>query len=66
MLESNLPGIVYGLFPGNFSCVHSFFGGIAAQEAVKLTGKYTPIHNIFLHEFYTGLFKNKSLIDFED
>ena len=64
ILKTNLPGISYGLFPGNFSSVHSFFGGISAQEAVKLTGKFTPINNIFLHEFYTGLFKNKKLDEF--
>lgn len=65
-MEGNLPALIYYLFPGNYASVHSFFGGIAAQEAVKLTGKFTPINNIFLHEFYTGIFKNKNLSDFKD
>lgn len=61
VLDTNLPSIIWALAPGNYSPVHSFFGGIAAQEAVKYTGKFTPINNIFVHEFYTNLFKGKSL-----
>lgn len=65
-MDTNLPGLVYGLAKGNYSPVHSYFGGIAAQEAIKLTGKFTPINHIFLHEFYTGLFKGKQLTEFQD
>lgn len=49
--------MIFGLSKGTYSPVCSFFGGIAAQEIVKLTGKFTPIPNIFIHEFYSGLLK---------
>lgn len=64
-LDTNLPFLAFGLASGEYSPVHSFFGGIAAQEAVKFTGKFTPINHIFLHEFYTSFFKGKSVSEFQ-
>lgn len=33
----------------------AFFGGIAAQEVVKLTGKYTPVTQFFHYEHFLAL-----------
>lgn len=37
------------------SPVSSFFGGIVAQEVVKLTGKFTPINQWLHYEFFNLL-----------
>lgn len=37
----------------------SFWGGIVAQEIVKFTGKFSPINQWLIHEFYSTLFKHK-------
>ena len=36
--------------------VDSFFGGIIAQEIIKKTGKFEPLNQFFIHEFYSNLF----------
>ena len=58
-LNENLVRTVFSLARGKFTEVHSFFGGIVAQEVVKYTGKFTPFNQLFLHEFYTGALKNR-------
>lgn len=63
ILETNIPKLVFSLAKGTYAPICSFYGGIVAQEAVKFTGKFTPINQLFIHEFYTGLFKE---ISFED
>ena len=49
--------MTFALIKGEFSPMSSFYGGITAQEIIKKTGKFTPINHLFIHEFYTGLFK---------
>ena len=39
----------------------AFWGGIVAQEVVKYTGKFTPIHQWLIHEFYSSVFKHKEM-----
>ena len=51
--------MLFSMAPSNFLSAISFFGGIAAQEVIKLTGKYTPLPNLYIHEFYSGLYKNQ-------
>lgn len=58
LLESDLPKFVFCLAKGTFSPMNSFYGGIVAQEAVKYTGKFTPLNQLFVHEFYTTCFKH--------
>jgi ubiquitin-activating enzyme E1 len=36
----------------NIPPVCGFFGGILAQEIIKATGKYTPIDQWFIHDFF--------------
>lgn len=55
-LASQLPGFFVGLAAAELAPVSAFFGGIAAQEVVKATGKYTPVAQWFLHEFYSTVF----------
>ena len=38
--------------------ITAFWGGIVAQEVVKLTGKYSPIDQWLIHEFYSASFKH--------
>lgn len=38
--------------------VTAFWGGIVAQEIVKFTGKYSPINQWLIHEFYSTAFKH--------
>ncbi len=59
ILDTNVPELLFSLSKGCYSPVCSFFGGIAAQEAVKFTGKFTPIDSLFMNEFYSRMFKNK-------
>jgi len=33
----------------------SYFGGIIAQEALKFTGKYTPLRQWYHNEFFEAL-----------
>lgn len=35
---------IFSLSRGNFTEMHSFYGGIVAQEAIKYTGKFTPFN----------------------
>lgn len=57
-LNSDLPKFIFSLARGTYSPVSSFYGGIVAQEAVKYTGKFTPLNQLFIHEFYTTCFKH--------
>lgn len=57
---SDLPKFVVGLLRTELSPVSTFFGGIAAQEIVKVTGKYGPIDQLFIHEFYSTTMKDKT------
>ena len=57
-LESDLPNFIFALAKGTYSPMNSFYGGIVAQEAVKFTGKFTPLNQIYVHEFYTTCFKH--------
>lgn len=43
----------------NYLSAISFFGSIAAQEVIKITGKFTPLGGMLIHEFYTQLFKSQ-------
>ena len=36
----------------------AFWGGIIAQEIVKFTGKFNPINQWMIHEFYSNVFKH--------
>lgn len=62
--ETSLHKYFFGLSSGTFSAVQGFFGAIAAQEIVKFTGKYTPIHQWFVHEWYWSSFRKLSYEDF--
>jgi ubiquitin-activating enzyme E1 len=57
LFATSLHKFFFSLAKGQYSPVHSFFGAIAAQEIVKLTGKYTPISQWFIHEWYWSSFK---------
>lgn len=57
--ETDIPKFILGYAKAELSPVSSFFGGIAAQEVIKVTGKYTPIKQWFIHEFYSTIFKDK-------
>ena len=59
IIDSDLVYLIYNLSSGHYPAITSFFGGIVAQEAVKVTGKFTPLNQLFIHEFYTHLFKNR-------
>jgi ubiquitin-activating enzyme E1 len=61
---THLHKIFFSLSSGNFLPVQSFFGAIAAQEIVKYTGKYTPIHQWYIHEWYWSSFKKVPFEDF--
>lgn len=63
ILDTDLPKLIFSLAKGTYAPICTFYGGIVAQEAVKFTGKFTPINQLFIHEFYTGLFKEKSFED---
>ena len=43
--------------------ITAFWGGIVAQEVVKLTGKYSPIDQWLIHEFYSASFKHLQQTD---
>jgi ubiquitin-activating enzyme E1 len=60
-LEDELCEFFFLLASGSYSPVFSFFGGIAAQEVVKFTGKFTPINQWFIHEFYSNIFRDYSV-----
>lgn len=62
--ESHLRKFFFSLAPANLCAVQSFFGAIAAQEVVKFTGKYTPISQWFVHEWYWAAFKKHRFEDF--
>jgi ubiquitin-activating enzyme E1 len=62
--ETHIHKLFFGLAAGTFSSIQSFFGAITAQEIVKFTGKYTPIHQWFVHEWYWSGFKKLSYEDF--
>ena len=62
-LNSDILKYVFSFTRGSLSPMNSFFGGIVAQEAVKFTGKFTPIDQIFIQEFYTTCFKHMSFED---
>lgn len=64
LTETHIHKFLFGLAPGTFAPVQSFFGAIAAQEIVKYTGKYTPIHQWFVHEWYWSSFKKATYEDF--
>lgn len=57
-MASDMPKYIFSLAKATLSPMNSLFGGIVAQEAVKFTGKFTPINQLLIHEFYTGCFKN--------
>ena len=57
-LNSDLPKFIFALAKGTYSPVNSFYGGIVAQEAIKYTGKFTPLNQLYIHEFYTTCFKH--------
>lgn len=44
ILDSDLVYLIYNLSSGHYPAITSFFGGIVAQEAVKKTGKFTPLN----------------------
>ena len=56
--------LFFNLAAGQFSPVQGFFGSIAAQEIVKFTGKYTPIEQWFVHEWYWAAFKKMPFENF--
>ena len=56
--EKEAHKFLFGLAAGSYSPMHSFYGGIAAQELVKFTGKYTPLNQWFIHEFYSTAMKD--------
>ena len=62
--NTQLHKFFFCLASGQFAPVHSFFGAIAAQEIVKFTGKYTPIHQWFIHEWYWSSFKKTAFENF--
>ena len=57
LFATSLHRFFFALARGQYSPAHSFFGAIAAQEIVKLTGKYTPISQWFIHEWYWSGFR---------
>lgn len=62
--ETHIHRFFFGLAAGTFCPIQSFFGSIAAQEIVKFTSKYTPIHQWFVHEWYWSGFKKFKYEDF--
>ena len=46
-----------------YSPITSFWGGIVAQEIVKFTGKFSPISQWMIHEFYSNIFKSTPMED---
>lgn len=44
----------------------SFWGGVIAQEVVKFTGKFTPLNQWLIHEFYSTIYKGKTMEDLKD
>lgn len=64
-LATDLPFFFTGLAKAELSPVSSFIGGIAAQEAIKVIGKYTPIRQLFIHEFYSTVLKDKKWAEIE-
>lgn len=59
-LDAELHRFFFALAAGNYAPVHSFFGGITAQEAVKFTGKFSPLSQWFVHEFYSTTFRGEA------
>lgn len=52
--------ISFAFLNANFLSAISYFGAIAAQEIIKITGKFTPLPSIFVHEFYSTVFGKKT------
>lgn len=63
--QKDLSRFFVGLARAELSPVSSFIGGIAAQEVVKVTGKYTPIKQLFIHEFYSTVLKGRKWAEVE-
>lgn len=59
-LEREVHKVFFALSPGQYSPVHSFYGGITAQEVVKYTGKFTPLNQWLVHEFYSTALKDQT------
>jgi ubiquitin-activating enzyme E1 len=58
--KENVAKLSFAFRNSNFLSAISFFGGIAAQEVIKYTGKFTPLQNIYINEFYGNIFKTQS------
>ena len=41
----------------------SLWGGIVAQEIVKFTGKFTPVNQWLIHEYYSTIYRGLSMED---
>jgi ubiquitin-activating enzyme E1 len=57
-LDTNLVKYCLAYWNLELSPMTCFWGGIVAQEIVKFTGKFSPINQWMIHEFYSTLFKH--------
>ena len=58
-LDTNLVKYCLAFWNLELSPMTCFWGGIVAQEIVKFTGKFSPINQWLIHEFYSTVFKHK-------
>lgn len=57
-LDTNLLKYCLAYWNLQIAPMTSFWGGIVAQEIVKFTGKFSPINQWLIHEFYSTIFKH--------
>ena len=57
-LDTNLIKYCLAFWNLELSPMTCFWGGIVAQEIVKFTGKFSPINQWLIHEFYSTVFKH--------
>lgn len=60
-MDANLMKYLLAFWNLEVSPMTAFWGGIVAQEIVKYTGKYSPINQWMIHEFYSTVFKHKEV-----